>query len=499
MAESFEGFEACDDSDFLTIRYRDIVAENHPIRFIDRFIETIDVECFEKKYRVGEGQKGRSPKAVRLMLKVILYAIYCRIYSARKIDYATEHYADFWFFSYARRISHDKISDFIRLHGEDLHTVFLETISLARDNDLLSFDALYQDGFKVKATASKKRNYTQHSFDKKQEQLSENVSHVLEALQSNAKNPHLVEESKKVQGKLLQIGTLRDELLKRIAKRSEGKSAAQQKEIVAKTLINATDPDAELMRQKDGSHANAYLKVVGTDNKADIVISSTISGHDYEAQTSLPLFEQANMNLTQIGSTQTYSSAVADSSFITMENCTSYESKKAQIIGPTQEYEHSKRNPEKQKEAITFQYDESTQTVRCSEGAVLSKTGNRYRKERDIDVDMYSNKEACKNCACLHTCTESKKGYRIVLIDPRLAAQQRSIERYRSEKGQILYKKRCHVAETYQGDLKKNGRFISYLLRGIAQVRIESMLHDIVWNLQRIFTETSTQSIVWNT
>ena len=43
MAESFEGFEACDDSDFLTIRYRDIVAENHPIRFIDRFIETIDV------------------------------------------------------------------------------------------------------------------------------------------------------------------------------------------------------------------------------------------------------------------------------------------------------------------------------------------------------------------------------------------------------------------------------------------------------------------------
>ena len=151
MAEHFSGPQSCDDGALMTVRFRDLVPESHPVRYIDRFIDGIDIKPFESRYRVGSGLKGRAPKDIRLMLKVVLYAIYCRIYSARKIDYATANYADFWFFTHGERISHDKISDFIVMHGDDIHPVFLETIGLANRNDLLDFSALYEDGFKIKA------------------------------------------------------------------------------------------------------------------------------------------------------------------------------------------------------------------------------------------------------------------------------------------------------------------------------------------------------------
>lgn len=58
MAAEFDGPQACNDSDFLTIRFSDTVPDNHPVRFIDTFINTIPVTSFEEKYHVGVGKKG---------------------------------------------------------------------------------------------------------------------------------------------------------------------------------------------------------------------------------------------------------------------------------------------------------------------------------------------------------------------------------------------------------------------------------------------------------
>lgn len=343
-----------------------------------------------------------------------------------------------------------------------------------------------------------KKNIT-WALEKKDEVLSENLSKVIEKLKDNQEDDILLKEKKAIQGKLHQIGNLRDELLKKIAQRSANKSTAKKKGIIEKTRINATDSDAELMKQKDKSHANSYLKITGTDNKSDIVIASTISGHDHEAPLSLPLFDQANSNVQETGSSNSYDTTIADSGFTTMANCEAYEQKDAQILGPTQAYEIEQRQVKTNGSEIRFDFDEKSDTVRCSEDAILTKSRTRYRNERDVYVNIYSNKEACQKCSRVDECTKSKKGYRCVMIDPRLAARQRTLERYCSEEGKALYKKRSHVAETYQGDLKGNGRFTHYLLRGIQKVKIESTMHDIVWNLRRIFTETIGMRIAWST
>jgi transposase len=495
MSNFFDGPDPIDDGALIQIRFRDLVPENHPVRYIDMFINGIDVKLFEGRYKVGRGCKGRAPKNIHLMLKVILYAIYLRIYSARKIDYATGHFADFWFFTHGERISHDKISDFINVHGDDIQPIFLATIGLASKNDLLDFSALYEDGFKVKADASMKRSRTLEGLSKEEKKLSANLDVVLAKLQLPEVEETVIEEHKKTQRAIEKIALLREELQRRISERSEGKPPSRIKDIEKKVQINLTDCDAEIMKQKDWSNAVSYLKETAIDSKADIVIGSVISGHDNENILSLPLVLQANQNCKDAGCDRTYVTAVADSGFTTAKNCADFEQHQIILIGPSQNYEHSVRIRESQD--ITFRYNQEENSLMCSEGKILPCERSYYSKDEEATFNVFSNPEACAQCTRLKNCTKSKDGYRTVKLNEFYGAQQRVLARYLSENGQKLYKNRSHSAETYQGDLKQNGKFLRFLRRGIKKVKVDSVIHDIVWNLRRIFNSKG-QAIVWN-
>jgi len=495
MASHYNGPDKCDDADYKLIRYRDLLPDDHPVRYIERFLSGIDVSSFEKRYKVGPGQKGRAPKDIRMMLGIILYGLFSRKYSAHKIDYATEHYSDFWFFTYGQRISHDKISEFINLHASDIQRVFLSTISLAQRNNLLNFECLYQDGFFMRANASKKRSCNLKGLNKREKKLSTALEEVLEQLQSNEEEGVLLEARTKVEKDLAKITSLKEQLNAKISQRTKGMIPCKARAKSEKITINSTDSDSDLMRQKDDSVANSYLKVCATDSKADIVVGSETSGHNDEPHMALGLFKKVQDDFKDMGK---YDKVIGDAGFTTLENCEAFEKENVQLIGPTREHEHQVRNPGAKKDASTFTYNEKQHRVYCSEGAVLYEEEKYHDKYKNTTIYVFSNKEACKRCPILGKCTNSKRGYRRVKMDKRSPAQKRTLEQYKSEPGKKLYKKRSHTAETYQGDLKQNGKFIQLFRRGLKKVRVDSMLYDIVWNLRRIINATQG-NIVWVT
>lgn len=489
MAEDFERYRSDDDGAFIDIRFNNIIPENHPARYIKEFIDTIDVSSFEEKYKVGKSQKGRAPKDVRMMLCVILYAIYSRIYSARKIDYATYNYSDFWFFTHKNRISHDKISKFIILHGENIANVFLATISLAEKNNLLSFENLYHDGFLMKANASKKKNYTKKRLEKKEEKIRSSLSEILSQIETDVDGV-VPKEAIRLKKELKKIEELKKELNDKINIYSQKDCPSEKEKREKNTQINSTDKDAELMRQKDNSYANSYLKTTALDSKADILVSSCISGH-YDEPHHLPkLIKEANKNCEGMGE---YNKSFADSGFITHGNAVQTEAMGIELIGPTKQHENDVRNPEKTKGKITFNYNESKNCVSCSEGKTLHYFEKYHDPKKGTIISSYRNIEACKSCSKRKNCTKSE--YREVKIDSRLPAQMRCLDRYKSEEGQELYKKRSHCAETFQGDLKQNGKFIQLFRRGNEKVQVDSIMHDIIWNLRRIFNSVEKEVV----
>ena len=137
MASYFDEPDEYGSGAFVTIDFNSMLREDHPAMLIKKFISTVNIKPFKKRYKVGRGKKGRAPKGIRMMIGLILYGMYSRIYSAHKIDYASYSYSDFWIFTHKQRISHDKVSDFLNMHGDQLISVFLETIVLSEKNDYL--------------------------------------------------------------------------------------------------------------------------------------------------------------------------------------------------------------------------------------------------------------------------------------------------------------------------------------------------------------------------
>lgn len=491
MATGFDKHE--DAGTFMTVYFDKILPQDHPARFIKKFVAHIDINNFKNKYETGPGKAGRPPKDVRMMLGIILYAIFKRIYSAHQIEYATEHFADFWLFSCAKKISHDKISRFLNKHADDIHAVFLETIFLASKNDLISFEGLYIDGFYMPAKASVSQNYTFEGFDIKKEKLSEALTKVLAKL-SEDKDEKVLAQKRKIEEQMERIKNLETELNDRIAEYSKGDAPYKAKERYKKANINATDPDAEIMKMKDDSYKNSYSKQVAVDPKADIVVSSDIDGHFDEPNKLIGLIEDANSNCKGLGK---YTKVAADAGYNTFSNCKHCEESELEFISPTRQHENDKKNPDSVNRRANFTYDENEHIVVCSEGAVLNQSEKWKSKKKNAVIYKFSNPEACKKCKRVFECTQSKNGYKTFKVDERIVFQQKVLERYKSKEGKKFYKKRMHSGEVFQGDLKKNGRFNQMLRCGLEKAKVDSMLHDITWNLRKIFN-TIAGDIVWN-
>lgn len=491
MASYFEKPNYEDDGAFITIRFNDILPENHPAVLIKKFIDNIDTSIFENKYKVGKNQKGRAPKDVKMMLGIILYALHSRIYSAHKIEYATENYSDFWVFTHKQKISHDKISNFLILHKEEIFIIFLETILLAHRNKLLSFECLYIDGFLIKANASKNKSYNKKKLMENESKIAKALGELLLKLE-NDEDEEIIKQKKEVQNKLEKISGLKEELNRRIKKRGEKDSSGVYKRREEKTTINLTDKDSELSKMKNDYYSNSYTKVCALDPKRDIIISSNIEGHNNESSKLIPLLKKANINCEKVGY---YNKIAADSNFNTVSNCSDLEKDQIEFIAPTKTYEYRLRNKEKHKNKPSFMYNEQKDVFVCSEGIELKKSKIFNDKKMKVIYITYANKKGCIDCQKLNDCTKSKFKHKKIKVDNRFLSQEKVLKRYLSDEGKKIYKKRQHVAEVFQGDLKQNGRFIQLLRRGIDKVSFDSILHDISWNLRKIFNASGDKII----
>lgn len=489
MAGYFDDPREYGDGAFITINFNEILPEDHPAHLINKFIEALDIATFEGKYAVGAGKSGRPPKGIRMMLGVLLYAIYSRIYSAHIIEKATYTYSDFWIFTHKNRISHDKISDFINLHQDEIIEVFLSTIVLAERNELLNFGTLYQDGFLIKANASKQKNYTRKSLNQRERKLHAALEKVMDTLKDAEEDDDANKRKKTIEKKLSSIKGVQEELNEEIQRRLNGKRHEKVDE--EKVSINTTDRDSSRMKMKDGSYANGYLKITSVDSKADIVVGSMVEGYYDESHRAVQLFQKTKMNCDGLG---IYDTVCFDSGFNTMGSCCWFKTLGVEVIAPTKQYENERRNPEPN--GIKFEYDEQRHTVRCSEGIELYEEKEYVDPKKGTRLYHFGNKEACGTCTRTRECTTSSRGYRSVTIDSRQGIQKQALERYKSEAGQEIYAKRLHAAETFQGDLKNNGKFDRFYRRGLQKVKTESILQDIVWNLRRIFNSKSTE-IIW--
>ena len=135
-----------------------------------------------------------------------------------------------------------------------------------------------------------------------------------------------------------------------------------------------------------------------------------------------------------------------------------------------------------------FGYDEDTDEYVCPNSkrlkyrqAIKLKSKNGY----ESTVKIYECLD-CTNCHRKSECTKAK-GNREIQINERLNELKAEMrEKLLSKKGVDLRKQRCCEIESVFGQIKWNGQFKRFLLRGIEKVNTEWGLICMAHNMKKL-------------
>src|SRR5271156_6710145 len=141
----------------------DYVAADNPVRFIDAFVDGLDLAAagFARVVPEATGRPGFSPSD---LLKLYIYGYLNRVRSSRRLEAETRRNIEVIWLLRHLRPDFKTIADFRRDNRAAFRQVFREFVLLCRQLNLFGRELLAVDGTRIKAVNNKDRNFTRASL-----------------------------------------------------------------------------------------------------------------------------------------------------------------------------------------------------------------------------------------------------------------------------------------------------------------------------------------------
>lgn len=152
----------------------DWLSNNHLARFISDVVDGLDLTSIIEYYE--EEERGAPPYDPRMMVKVRMYADAVGMPSSRKIADGMYDDMGLRFLGAGNFPDFRTISDFRKVHHEKLSGLFLQVLELCKQAKLVKMGTVAIDGTKMKANASKDKNYTLETLKKKEQSELEKIA-----------------------------------------------------------------------------------------------------------------------------------------------------------------------------------------------------------------------------------------------------------------------------------------------------------------------------------
>ena len=141
----------------------DYVAPDNPVRFIDAFVDRLDLAAgFVEVEAKTTGRPGYAPAD---LLKLYIYGYLNRIRSSRRLEAETHRNIEVIWLLRHLKPDFKTIADFRRDNRAAVKPVFREFVLLCRQLDLFGRELLAVDGTRLKAVNNKDRNFTRASLE----------------------------------------------------------------------------------------------------------------------------------------------------------------------------------------------------------------------------------------------------------------------------------------------------------------------------------------------
>ena len=457
------------------------IAQDHICFLIEEVVNQLDFSKFDEAV-AGAGNPSYHP---RINLKIILNGICDRITSTRQLEKQTNENIVFMYLAENLNPDFHTIAMFRKNNGVLIKQCFLQTVEVAKKLDMTNFSKLYLDGIKIKANASKSKNFSKEEV----EFLSNFVDDHLEKMDEVEKR-ELNEEEVKIPQSLTNKSKLRDkikQILKNVkeSKKSLDKAKGKiEQEKVDK--VNLTDMDSKIMKMKKGFFDQAYNCQLLVEDKTGIIVGNHLSNSPVDVEETKPTMEkfkeEQKIDLEGVEIFQ-------DNGYSGSKTAAYYEEEKAIAYIPdvvtTQEL-HGKTDKISEFDNDKFELDFEKNQVMCPGGYRMDfvKKYVDHQKKGGNWTNIYKT-DKCKECPLQAKCAnrKSKIPHREVRINPLM----RKIRlRFRTKEGLVKYNKRFHKGEVAQAHIEHNLGYREFKTRSKGSCENEVNLFSIAYNLKKI-------------
>lgn len=493
----------------------ELIAAHHPVRIVNSVLDSLDIEPLLKKYKGG----GTSAYHPRMLLKVLVYAYICNVYSSRKIEEVCLTNIHFMWLCGRQTPDHNTIN---RFRGERLkevlHRVFTQVVQLLAAEGLLSLKEVYVDGTKMESVANRYTFVWGNAIKTNKEKIAKQLEELWQYAQTVAAeelnspeppdftdiSPEKVkatvekidaalrqkpEADKKIKAKLSRVKKDWPENLK--------KYEAQEQILDGRNSYSKTDPDATFMRMKDDHMGNGQLKPgynvqISTSNQ--YVVDYTIHPNPTDTTTLIPHLAQMAADYGVLPEVIT-----ADAGYGSEENYEHMEKAQVTAYVKYNYFDKDQNEAERNKRPYTQDklcYNKDCDHYICPMGQVMENKGTIIRRTStgfEQTITRYGVK-SCEGCPLLGICHKAE-GPRVIEVNHNLNRHREvAHERLTSDRGLYHRKKRPVDVEPVFGNIKQNHGFRRFMLRGKEKVGIETGLLSLAQNLRKKVAENKRKA-----
>ncbi len=159
-------------------RVEDYVGANNPVRFIDAFVDGLNL--LDTGFaRVHTKATGRPPYNPADLLKLYIYGYLNRVRSSRRLEVECHRNIEVIWLLRHLKPDFKTIADFRRDNRAAFKQVFREFVLLCRQLDLFGRELLAVDGTRIKAVNAKDKNFTKTGVTKAIKEADERLNPVM--------------------------------------------------------------------------------------------------------------------------------------------------------------------------------------------------------------------------------------------------------------------------------------------------------------------------------
>lgn len=502
-------FKHCASNEQLLLppNVEELIPKQHLVRVVSRTIDDMHVnELLERQYKGG----GTSAYLPTMMVKLIIYAYVSKVYSSRNIARAARQDITFMWLAGMNRPDFRTINNFrsgvLKAVLQDVFSTLIQFLITHKYVDLQHY---FVDGTKMRADANCHtpvwRKNTKRFKERVQKKIKEHLDYIdsiteqenreygdrdLEELgdHTTISSNDIKREAEKLRKRLQKrlpskrADRVEKKLMQRLLPKLE-KYEQQERLLGNRNSYSRTDPAATFFRTAGGELLPMYNILMGTQHQ--FVLHYSI--HQKASET-----DQFITHMAQgFARWQRYPNAIVGDSTYGSEN--NYRFLETHSIGNYLKYTTFHAPKPKLYGKEQFVYDGNSDSFRCPAGRTLPlKTVRSMTTSAGTPTTarQYMSTD-CNNCLLSAKCKRAT-GPRTLTVNPNFDAYREQARiNLESDAGIALRVRRSTDVEPTFGDIKGNGAYRRFRLRGLEKANIEFGLLSMAHNMKKLFTSTT--------